>query len=345
MILPSAGPMGETMAVMMVMGNANLFPRLLGKSESIASVIALEMGTAVYGSTHYHALYAAGMVLMLLLFLINGLLGLTAAGWRGRRYEMDRNLYENMGVCRHQRCLCSGPVSFWIRFFPGGRDHQRGIFDGGPQRTGAGRRRGDLACHYRKPVLYRNGHGSRFCSGGSLSPLSGVLLQEPEALPGHTPGDPVYFRDPVHCAGAFAYSFLVRDLNLGRCIFSAGVALAVMILPFIEVRAEKAFREVPAELVRSSYSLGCSKLYTITRIVLPVCRGELVSGIILGGCYAMGATAPMIFTGAVAYAAVPDSIFSPAMALPLHLYLLVAQGSTSMDTAYGTAFVMMAMIL
>ena len=118
-----------------------------------------------------------------------------------------------------------------------------------------------------------------------------------------------------------------------------------MILPFIEVRAEKAFREVPAELVRSSYSLGCSKLYTIMRIVLPVCRGELVSGIILGGCYAMGATAPMIFTGAVAYAAVPDSIFSPAMALPLHLYLLVAQGSTSMDTAYGTAFVMMAMIL
>lgn len=59
----------------------------------------------------------------------------------------------------------------------------------------------------------------------------------------------------------------------------------------------------------------------------------------------MGATAPMIFTGAVAYAAVPDSLFAPAMALPLHLYLLVAQGATSMDTAYGTAFVMMAIIL
>ena len=63
--------MGETMAVMMVIGNANLFPSLLGKSESIAAVIALEMGTAVVGSTHYHALYAAGLVLMLLLFLIN----------------------------------------------------------------------------------------------------------------------------------------------------------------------------------------------------------------------------------------------------------------------------------
>ena len=71
MILAIGRAMWETMAVMMVMGNANLFPRLLGKSESIASVIALEMGTAEYGSTHYHALYGAGLVLMLLLFIIN----------------------------------------------------------------------------------------------------------------------------------------------------------------------------------------------------------------------------------------------------------------------------------
>jgi len=150
---------------------------------------------------------------------------------------------------------------------------------------------------------------------------------------------------PSIVLGLFSYSFLVKDLNFGRCIFSAGVALGIMILPFIEVRAEKAFREVFTGLIQSSYALGCSRFYTITKIVLPACRGELVSGIILGGCYAMGATAPMIFTGAVAYAAVPESIFSPAMALPLHLYLLLAQGHTSMDTAYGTAFVMMAIIL
>lgn len=71
MILAIGRAMGETMAVMMVMGNANLFPTLLGKGESIAAVIALEMGTAVNGSTHYHALYAAGLVLMILLFVIN----------------------------------------------------------------------------------------------------------------------------------------------------------------------------------------------------------------------------------------------------------------------------------
>ena len=67
--------MGETMAVMMVIGNANLFPRLFGKSETIAAVIALEMGTAEAGSLHYHALYAAGLVLIIMLLLINALIG------------------------------------------------------------------------------------------------------------------------------------------------------------------------------------------------------------------------------------------------------------------------------
>ncbi|ETP73319.1 phosphate ABC transporter, permease protein PstC [Lachnospiraceae bacterium JC7] len=71
MILAIGRAMGETMAVMMVIGNANLFPTLLGKSESIAAVIALEMGTAVNGSTHFHALYAAGLVLIVIMLAIN----------------------------------------------------------------------------------------------------------------------------------------------------------------------------------------------------------------------------------------------------------------------------------
>lgn len=150
---------------------------------------------------------------------------------------------------------------------------------------------------------------------------------------------------PSIVLGLFAYSFLVKTLGWGRCILSSGVALGIMILPFIEVRAEKAFQEFPASLVQASQALGVSKTYLIIHMVLPACRGELVQGIVLGGCYAMGATAPLLFTGAVAYASVPDSFFKPAMALPMHLYLLIAQGATSIDLAYGTAFVMMAIIL
>lgn len=171
-----------------------------------------------------------------------------------------------------------------------------------------------------------------FCHNGKVENAVHAVIQSISGIPSIV-------------LGLFSYSFLVRDLEFGRCIFSAGVALAVMILPFIEVRAEKAFREIPESMIQSSYALGCSRFYTVMHIVFPACRGELISGLILGGCYAMGATAPMIFTGAVAYASVPKSILEPAMALPLHLYLLVAQGATSMDTAYGTAFVMMAIIL
>lgn len=72
-ILSFARAAGETMAVMMVMGNAVIMPEFLGKGESVPSLIALEMGSAEYGSLHYSALYAAGAVLLFLL-LLSGLL-------------------------------------------------------------------------------------------------------------------------------------------------------------------------------------------------------------------------------------------------------------------------------
>ena len=70
-ILGIGRAIGETMAVMMVMGNAIGVPKLLGKGETISALIAMEMGIAEVGSTHYSALYTAGLVLMVLLFAIN----------------------------------------------------------------------------------------------------------------------------------------------------------------------------------------------------------------------------------------------------------------------------------
>ena len=71
MALATGRAMGETMAVMMVMGNSIAFPKLLGKGETISALIAMEMGIAEVGSTHYSALYTAGFMLMLMLFAIN----------------------------------------------------------------------------------------------------------------------------------------------------------------------------------------------------------------------------------------------------------------------------------
>lgn len=71
LILAFSRAMGETMAVMMVIGNSPLMPKLLSKAETIPSLIALEMGSVEYKSLHYHALYGAGVVLLVMLFVCN----------------------------------------------------------------------------------------------------------------------------------------------------------------------------------------------------------------------------------------------------------------------------------
>lgn len=149
---------------------------------------------------------------------------------------------------------------------------------------------------------------------------------------------------PSIVLGLFGYTLLVLRMGLGKSVLAGGIAQGIMILPFIEVRAEKVMHEFPRDLINASYALGVSKLHTIYKIVLPGCMGGLVSGIILGGCYAMGATAPLIFTGAVINSPVPTTLLEPAMALPYHLLMLLTQG-TSTENAYGTAFVLMAIVL
>jgi len=72
-ILAFARAMGETMAVMMVIGNSPILPKLLGKAETIPALIALEIGSAGLDSLHYHALFTAGFVLMIFLIFLNAL--------------------------------------------------------------------------------------------------------------------------------------------------------------------------------------------------------------------------------------------------------------------------------
>jgi len=66
---------GETMAVMMVTGNAARMPlsldSLFRPVRTMTATIAAEMGEVAQGSTHYHALFGIGVILFLLTFIIN----------------------------------------------------------------------------------------------------------------------------------------------------------------------------------------------------------------------------------------------------------------------------------
>jgi phosphate transport system permease protein len=64
---------GETMAVMMVTGNAALIPHsFLQPVRTLTATVAAEMGETVQGGEHYAALFAIGIVLFIITFLING---------------------------------------------------------------------------------------------------------------------------------------------------------------------------------------------------------------------------------------------------------------------------------
>ncbi|MFH0739477.1 MAG: phosphate ABC transporter permease subunit PstC [Candidatus Omnitrophota bacterium] len=63
---------GETMAVMMITGNAAVMPQsILQPVRTLTATIAAEMGEAVVGSEHYFALFAVGIVLFVISFAIN----------------------------------------------------------------------------------------------------------------------------------------------------------------------------------------------------------------------------------------------------------------------------------
>jgi phosphate transport system permease protein len=71
---------GETMAVMMVTGNAARIPRELGAlflpARTMTATIAAEMGEVAQGGTHYHVLFAVGILLFVVTFIINAVASL-----------------------------------------------------------------------------------------------------------------------------------------------------------------------------------------------------------------------------------------------------------------------------
>jgi len=63
---------GETMAVMMITGNSAVIPHsILQPVRTLTATIAAEMGETVVGSEHYFALFAIGIVLFIISFIIN----------------------------------------------------------------------------------------------------------------------------------------------------------------------------------------------------------------------------------------------------------------------------------
>ena len=125
---------------------------------------------------------------------------------------------------------------------------------------------------------------------------------------------------------------------LGIGMLTAGLVLAIMVIPFISAVMREVFRTVPNRLKESAYALGSTTWEVVWDIVLPYTRSAVVGGIFLGLGRALGETMAVTFVIGNAYN-VSTSLLEPGTSIastianefgeavdPLHKSTLLALG-------------------
>lgn len=148
---------------------------------------------------------------------------------------------------------------------------------------------------------------------------------------------------PSIVMGLFGYALFVEAMGLGLSMVSAALALALLMLPIVMRTTEEAIRAVPRYIRWGAYGLGATKWQVVSKIVLPSAFGRIATGIVLAIGRAIGETAVVLYTMGQAIN-LPISPLDSGRPMTVHLYLLANDG-INMNAAYGTALLLMAIIL
>jgi phosphate transport system permease protein len=112
----------------------------------------------------------------------------------------------------------------------------------------------------------------------------------------------------------------------GRTILSAGLTLALLILPLIIINAQEAIKAVPNSLRHASYGIGATRWQTVWNHVLPSALPGILTGTILAISRAIGETAPLVVVGASTFITFdPEGPFSKFTTLPIQIYQWTAR--------------------
>lgn len=103
--------------------------------------------------------------------------------------------------------------------------------------------------------------------------------------------------------GLLALGLFVYKFGFGQSVLSAGLTLALLILPIIIVATREALRAVPKAIREAAYGLGATRWEVTKDHVLPYSTGGVLTGLILGLSRAIGETAPIITIGALSFIA------------------------------------------
>jgi phosphate transport system permease protein len=117
--------------------------------------------------------------------------------------------------------------------------------------------------------------------------------------------------------GLLALGLFVYQFGLGQSILSAGLTLALLILPVVIVATREAIRSIPQHIREGSYALGATQWQTVRYHILPYSLAGILTGMIIGMARAIGETAPIITIGALTFIAFLPA--SPVSAEPPYL--------------------------
>lgn len=155
--------------------------------------------------------------------------------------------------------------------------------------------------------------------------------------------------------GLLALGLLVYQMGLGQSVLTAGLTLAMMILPVVIVATREAIRAVPQTIREAAYGLGATRWQVTRDHVLPYSLAGVLTGVIIGLSRAIGETAPIITIGALTFiaflppapitATAPfvnfDWLFSPFTVMPIQMFNWVSRPDAAFHVSAAAAGVVL----
>lgn len=156
----------------------------------------------------------------------------------------------------------------------------------------------------------------------------------------------IFVRAMVQITSGAAFGLVDPSSANGRTVLSAGLTLALLVLPLIIINGQESIRAVPGSLRQASYGLGATRWQTIWSHVLPSAFPGILTGAILAISRAIGETAPLVVIGAATYITTdPNGPFSRFTVLPIQIYQWTTRPQTEFHNLASAAILVLLILL
>lgn len=137
----------------------------------------------------------------------------------------------------------------------------------------------------------------------------------------------------------------LAGIGSGSSVLTAGIVLAVMVLPTIASISEDSIRALPRSLKEGSLALGATQWQTIFHVLLPAAKRGIVASIMLGSGRAIGETMAMVMV--IGNAPIfPGSLLDPARTLTGNIAVEIAYASgVHQSTLFVTGLVLLVFVM